>query len=70
MRLARSVVLLSACSASAWSIKHVSMQRSASDLHWHIPRNPPVTVPNVRSNDTCATLPVTGALTTMHVMEA
>ena len=29
-----------------------------------------MTVPMVRSRDTCATLPVTGALTTMHVIDA
>lgn len=34
------------------------------------PSRPPATVPRVRSSETCATLPVTGALTTMQVMEA
>lgn len=29
-----------------------------------------MTVPRVRSSDTCATFPVTGALTTMQVIEA
>lgn len=35
-----------------------------------LPSRPPATVPRVRSSETCATLPVTGALTTMQVMEA